>query len=236
MCFRISSGCRAGAWPASGERRQPQRLPYKQNAIATALRDERRSVSEKARLQDQFSERKCARWAGVEEQGRNRPRGIRDERARLNRKIRIAEFRVIACPTLCFRKNNGAQDFAALHLRGLFLLFRRLGMEWTVGLRLISFRCDRGERAMIRDRDPRNDRNRDADATYVRFHTAFNRRTTANSQIFSCESRIGATVPEVTPSGGTTSGISVADCSANRGCWTRVAITAAVNRSAAARK
>ena len=38
MCFRISSGCRAGASPASGETRQPQRLPYKQYAIATALR------------------------------------------------------------------------------------------------------------------------------------------------------------------------------------------------------
>ena len=66
MCFRISSGCRAGASPASGETRQPQRLPYKQYAIATALRQERRSVSEKALLQDQFSERKCAGWSGVE--------------------------------------------------------------------------------------------------------------------------------------------------------------------------
>ena len=66
MCFRISSGCRAGASPASGETRQPQRLPYKQYAIATALRHERRSVSEKAPLQDQFSERKCAGWSGVE--------------------------------------------------------------------------------------------------------------------------------------------------------------------------
>ena len=41
-------------------------LPYKQPAIATALRDERRSVSEKTLLQNQFSERKCAGWAGVE--------------------------------------------------------------------------------------------------------------------------------------------------------------------------
>ena len=66
MCFRISSGCRAGAWPASGEIRQPQRLPYKQHAIATALRQERRGVSEKDPLQYQFSERKCAGRAGVE--------------------------------------------------------------------------------------------------------------------------------------------------------------------------
>ena len=66
ICVRISSGCRAGAWPANGEIRQPERLPCKQHAIATALREERRRVSEKALLQDQFSERKRAGWAGVE--------------------------------------------------------------------------------------------------------------------------------------------------------------------------
>ncbi|MFL6499154.1 MAG: hypothetical protein ACJ8LL_00355 [Candidatus Udaeobacter sp.] len=41
-------------------------------------------------------------------------------------KIRITEFRVIACPIFSFRENYGAQDFAALHLGGLFFLFRRL--------------------------------------------------------------------------------------------------------------
>ena len=35
----------------------------------------------------------------------------------LNGKIRVAQFGVIACPILCFRKNDSAQDFAALHLR-----------------------------------------------------------------------------------------------------------------------
>jgi hypothetical protein len=153
-CFRISSGCRAGASPAGGRRRQPERLPYKQNAIAFALRDERRSVSEKARLQNQFSERKCAGWSGIEKQRPNDSRRMYNEPPRLNGKIRVAEFRVIACPIFCFRKNDSAQDFAALHLRGLFFLFRRLGMEWALGLRLVDFRCDRRECAMIRDRDP----------------------------------------------------------------------------------
>src|SRR5258705_6749267 len=37
MWFRISSGCRAGASPDSEERRQPERLPYKQHAIATVV-------------------------------------------------------------------------------------------------------------------------------------------------------------------------------------------------------
>ena len=73
--------------------------------------------------------------------------------------MRVAEFRIMACPIFCFSKNDSAQDFATLHLRGLFLLLRRLGMEWALGWALIDFRCDRGERAMIRDRDPGTDRN-----------------------------------------------------------------------------
>ena len=89
----------------------------------------------------------------------------------MNGKIRIAEFRVIACPIFCFRKNNGAQDFAALHLRGLFFLFRRLGMEWALGLRLVGFRCDRRERAMIRDRDPGTDRDCGNQGTRTCSHT-----------------------------------------------------------------
>jgi hypothetical protein len=72
----------------------------------------------------------------------------------LNGKIRVAEFRIVTCPIFCFRKNDSAQDFAALHLRGLFFLFRRFGMKRAFGLRLIDFRCDRRERAMIREGDP----------------------------------------------------------------------------------
>ncbi|MGC1320548.1 MAG: hypothetical protein WA849_00045 [Candidatus Udaeobacter sp.] len=96
-------------------------------------------MGEKASLQDQFSERKCAGWSGVEQQRRNSSRRTHNERTRLNGKIRSAEFGVIPCPIFCFRKNDSAQDFAALHLRGLFFLFRWLGMEWALGLRLVDF-------------------------------------------------------------------------------------------------
>src|SRR5262249_13786290 len=136
----------------------------------------------------------------------------------------------------CFRKKDSAQNFAALRLRRIFFLFRGLGVKRALILRLVDLRCDRGECAMIRDRDPRADRKRNGCAADARFHTAFNRRITANSQIFSWEARIGAPAQDVTPSGGTPSGISVADGSANRGSSTRVAIPAAVNSSAAARK
>ena len=66
MCFRISSGCRAGASPASGEIRQPAAVALpERTAIATALRDERRSVSGRLRCKIN-SARKCAGWSGVE--------------------------------------------------------------------------------------------------------------------------------------------------------------------------
>jgi hypothetical protein len=70
------------------------------------------------------------------------------------------------------RKNNGAQDFAALDLGGLFLLLRRLGMEWAPSLARVDMRRDCSERAMIRDRDPRANRNRDNYPSQARFHIA----------------------------------------------------------------
>src|SRR5262249_49269645 len=155
---------------------------------------ERRSVSEKTVLEDQFSERKSIGWASVEQQRRNRSRRIDDDRICVNGKIRVAEFRIIARPIFCLRKNDSAQDFAALHLRGLFLLLCRLGMEWALGLPFVDSRCDRCDCAMIRDGYPCADRYRNSDTTHERFHSAFNRRSAVNSQIFSCESSIGATV------------------------------------------
>src|SRR6476661_1222871 len=109
-------------------------------------------------------------------------------------------------------------------------------MKRALRLRLIYLGGDGRERAMIGDRDPGTDGDRNRHVTRTCVHAGFNRRTAANSQMFSCESTICATVPEVTPSGGTTSGMSATDGSANRGCWIRVAMMAAVNSSAAARK
>ena len=236
MYFRMSSGCRAGAWPATGETRQPQRLPYKQHAFATALRQERRSVCEKTLLQNQFSERKCAGWAGVEQQRRNSSRRMHNERAMLNGEIRVAEFRIIACPIFRFRKNEGAQDFAALHLRGLFLLLCWLGVKRALGLRLAHLRRHSGERAMIRDRDPGTDRNRNAGVSRNRIHRELQSLTQGESQTFSSESRIGVIAADGVLSGGTTSGtVSVEICEI-RGCSIRVAMSIAVKSKAPASK
>ena len=89
---------------------------------------------------------------------------------------------------------------------------------------------------MIGDYEPGADRQSNYDAARDCFHIGFNRARVVAAQTFSSESIMGATVPEVTPSGGTTSGTSPAGGIANRGCSIRVAIIAAVNSSAAARK
>ena len=105
-----------------------------------------------------------------------------------------------------------------------------------IGLRLVDFRCDRRERAMIRDRDPGADRNCDG-AQRVR---AFTLRLIVEPRpilkSFPVNRALARLSLKVTPSGATTSGTSVTDGTANRGCSTRVAITAAANSSAAARK
>jgi hypothetical protein len=111
-------------------------------------------VSEKAPLQNQFSERKRAGRTGVEQQRRNTSRRIHNERSGLNGEARVTEFCIIARPIFRFCKDDSAQNFAALDLRGLPFLFCGLGVERALGLRLTDFRRDRCERTMIRNRDP----------------------------------------------------------------------------------
>src|SRR5437588_1687285 len=168
--FRISSGCRASAWPASGETRQPERLPYKQNANASRLTADRRGVREKAPLQDQLSKGMCVGRPRVEQQRCECIAEMREQPVILEAKIDIGKIAVTSRPTLGDSWSNSTQDFAALHLRRLFLLFFRFGMKRAGGLRRIDFRRHGCERAMIRDRQPGTDRNRNDQATYTRFN------------------------------------------------------------------
>ena len=145
---------------------QAARLPL-QGRFATAeltgiVRQEtRRSVSKKAPLQNQFSERMRIGRSRVEKQRRQRCLRIRsDERALIIGMIGLGEFRIVASPALCRDRTNRAQSFAALSSSRRLFLFRRLGMKRALGLRLVDFRCDRRECAMIRDRDPGTDRDR----------------------------------------------------------------------------
>jgi hypothetical protein len=160
----------------------------------------RRCVSEKAPLQDQFSEGMRVGWSCVERRRHLRVTQRRDECDVLNAKIKVGKVRVVARPTFRFRKNNSAQDLAALHLRVSLCLLCRFGMEWARGLRRLCLCRQRSERAMIRDREPRTDRHQDGHGARACFHRGLQSLTRGESQTFSCgESTTGATAPEAIP-------------------------------------
>ena len=113
-----------------------------------------RGVREKAPLQDQLSKGMRFGRPRIEQQRCECIAEMCEQPAILERKIDIGKNAITSRPTLGDGWSYSTQDFAALHMRGLFLLFRRLGMERALGLRLVDFRCYRCERAMIRDCDP----------------------------------------------------------------------------------
>ena len=154
ISFRILSGCRAGASPASCTKRQPERLPYKQNALGCALNEKGRGVSEKAPLQNQLSKRMRVWRARIEQQGCERIAEMCEQPAILKGEMDIGNIAITSCPTLRDSWNNGTQNFAALHRRRLFLLLFRFGMKRAGRLPRGVFCCHRRERTMIRDRNP----------------------------------------------------------------------------------
>ena len=99
------------------------------------LNEKGRSVSEKALLQDQFSKGMRAGRPCVEQQGCERIAKMCEQPAILEGKMDIGRIAITSCPTLADSWNNGTQDFAALHLRRLFLLLFRFGMKRAGRLR-----------------------------------------------------------------------------------------------------
>jgi hypothetical protein len=109
-----------------------------------------RSVSEKAPLQNQFSERMRIGRPRVEKNRRQRCLQIRsDERALIIVMIGLGEFRIVASPALCRDRSNRAQNFTALRSSRRLFLFRRLGMKRAPGLHRVFLCCQRSERTMI---------------------------------------------------------------------------------------
>ena len=133
ISFLILSGCRAGASPASCTKRQPERLPYKQNAFACVLNDAWRGMSEKAPLQDPLSKGVRAGRPRVQQERCECIAEMCERPALLEAKMDIGKIAVTSCPTLGDSWNNGTQDFAALHLRRLFFLLFRFGMNGQAG-------------------------------------------------------------------------------------------------------
>src|SRR5882724_2782517 len=128
ILFAFCSGCRAGASPASWIKRQPERLPYKQNAFACVLGNSWRSVSEKAPLQDQLCKGMRVGRPRVQQERCEGVPEISEQPAILEGEMDIGNIAVTSRPTLRDSWNNGTQDFAALHLRRLFFLLFRFGM------------------------------------------------------------------------------------------------------------
>ena len=132
-----------------------QRKVLEPESLRGLLGRNRRSVSEKAPLQNQLSERMRIGRPRVEKQRRQRCLQIRsDERALIIIMIGLGEFRIVASPALCRDRSNRAQNFTALRSSRRLFLFRRLGMKRAPGFNRVFLCCQRSERTMIRNRKP----------------------------------------------------------------------------------
>jgi len=129
-------------------------------------------VSEKALLQNQLSKRTRAGRPRIEQQRCECIAEMCEQPAILKGEMDMGTIAVTLRPTLGDSWNNSTQDFAALHLRRLFLLLFRFGMKRAGRLRRIAFCRHRRERTMIRDRNPGTDRNRNGHTTHARFHSS----------------------------------------------------------------
>jgi len=213
------------------------------------LGENRRSVSQKAPLQNQFGERGRVRRSGVEKQRRGRVTRKSNRSEFFEEKVDIRKTCVVACPTLRCNQNNRTQNLAALHLRGLLFLLRGVGMKRAGALQVGHWRYNRHEGAMIRNCEPRTNGNRNGCGSskiplHPRCHARFqlakafgvNRPRVANAQMFSSVSTIGPMAGGIASGGMASpeaSGVGLAW--PNCGCSTRVANSIAVNSNTAAR-
>ena len=156
----------------------------------------------RAHAPNQLSERSFAGRSGIEQERRRAMRS-RCEDNFFNCKIDIGKVRMVACPAFRGGGHGRAQNFAALNIRRVVFLFRRLGMERTFTLRRGRLGRNRAERAMIENCDPGDDGDRNSHAAHGGPHAAFNRRRAMKSQMFSFGST--TTSPTATPDDGTTS-------------------------------
>jgi hypothetical protein len=237
---------------------QAARLPLQSksaNADYELLGEKGWGVSEKAPLQDQLSKRMRVWRARVEQQRCKLVAEMCEQPAIFEGEMDIGKIAITSCPAFGDNWNNSTQDLAALHLRRLFLLLFRFGMKRAGRLPRSVFCCHCSEHAMIRDRNPGTDRNRNARATHARFHIQCwlwsartrprfkavschrtpNSSSTAWTQTFSSASVIGA-APVAVTSGGTNGTLGrMATCDWSGVCLMRVDISIALKRRAAAR-
>jgi hypothetical protein len=136
---------------------------------------------------------------------------------------------------LYLRVRDRAENLATFCGARLRLRFGRFGVKRA---RALSCICSRGkhlDRAMIRNRQPRAERNHYYQATRGCFHSAFNRRVRAIAQTLSFTSVMGAP-PVAVISGGAIGALVSVESVCTRESRIRVDINIALNKSAAARK
>jgi len=236
MWFRISSGCRAGASPASEERRQPERLPYKQHAIATVVRRrkaERERECSTARSIQRTKMHRVVRYreAAAQRLAANAQRTRAPERE--NSLHRISRHLV---PNLLFSQKRQRARFC--NTAAVTIVPFALSVWNGRGTRFAPCRLPMRQPRMHNDWRPRSM----SRSQSQQLRSAWSRSCSPNSfcgpntQIFSCESTIGAIAAEGMLSGGTTSGTGPVEAARISGCSTRVAITMAVKSNAPARK
>jgi hypothetical protein len=134
------------------------------------LSERRRSV--RAHAPNQFNERRPAGWPGLECCWEERNFWRRQNCKPVEGKIDLNEIGSCRCQNLGGCCRDGTKNFATFSPGGLRLGFGRLGMERTTALGRIRFCGERAKRAMIGNRDPGTNRQRDDHATRGCFHIA----------------------------------------------------------------
>ena len=189
---------------------------------------------------NQFNERCCARWSGVEGDGAERNFWRRGDNEFRERRFDGDKIDNRARGIFYQTRRKRSQDFTARLISRIFL-FGRLGwmrMIRTVALCDFLLRNSKSKRAVIRNGDPRANGNCHRHASHACVHDCLNRRYAANPQMFSFGSMMGAIGPEGMLSGGTTSGrggIDVDLGAAGASCLIRVDINMAAKSKAAAK-
>jgi hypothetical protein len=155
------------------------------------LNARRRSV--RTHASNQFNKGRFPGRTGIEQEWRSIVRLGENDRGR-GRKIDIGKVGVIAGPALGNLRHHRAQNFAALNVRRIVFLLCGLGVKRAFVFDRLGFGRDGADRAMIGNRDPGTDRNRDGHASHACLHGCFNRRRAMIAQIFSFGSISGGMI------------------------------------------
>ena len=236
MCFRISSGCRADASSASWEDGNRSGCPANSTRLRCSTRQkaerELRDSAAKSvqRMQTRVKAVQCRVTAAKQLATNTQPTRPLE--------LGISRHRILHhyVPNLSFSRKQRHAGFCSTARAMLVLFVSQAWCETGTPLPLCRFplrpprtRSDSRPRSMSRSQSQRRR------SVWSRSHPPNSFRG-ASTQIFSCESTIGAIPAEGVFSGGTTSGTGPVETGRISGCSTRVAMSIAVKSRPPARK